>query len=122
MAALTLKSGNEFEVSDADIIEWQRTYKSIDVTHELDKMAQWLYANPGKRKTQRGIKRFINSWLSRANENVQAGRSNKIAGLKPSGIDNATDLSWVGPDILEAKRIQYLKSHGSYWLGERKTQ
>lgn len=28
-------------------------------------MKGWLNANPTKRKTKRGIKRFINSWLSR---------------------------------------------------------
>ena len=120
MNYLVLKSGEEYEVSEADVIEWQRSYKSIDVCAELDRMRQWCDANPAKRKTSRGIKRFINAWLSRANDNIQSGRSTAIKGLKPSGIDNLTDVSWVSPEILEVKRRQYLKAHGQYWDGERR--
>ena len=28
-------------------------------------MRGWCLANPSKRKTQRGVKKFINNWLSR---------------------------------------------------------
>ena len=85
-------------------------------------MRQWLDANPAKRKTQRGMKRFINAWLSRANENTAQGRSTAVRGLKPSGIDNATDVSWLDPEAKKAKAAQYLKQHGSYWDNERFTQ
>ena len=118
---LLLKSGSEFHVEQADIIEWQRTYKAIDVNHELDRMRQWLDANPGKRKTERGIKRFIVAWLSRASDNRSQGKSTTIKGIKPSGIDNATDVSWLTPEQKQLKAAQYLKQHGSYWDGERVT-
>lgn len=42
------------------------TYKGIDVEKELRKAAQWLTDNPKRRKTSRGMPRFINGWLSRA--------------------------------------------------------
>ena len=118
---LLLKSGSEFHVEQADIIEWQRTYKAIDVNHELDRMRQWLDANPGKRKTERGMKRFIVAWLSRASDNRSQGKSTTIKGIKPSGIDNATDVSWLTPEQKQLKAAQYLKQHGSYWDGERVT-
>lgn len=120
MTALICKTGTDYEVKQEDIIDWQRTYKDIDVDHELDRMRQWLDANPSKRKTERGMKRFINAWLSRANENVAAGKSTAVRGLKPMGIDNATDVSWLDGDMKTTKAKQYIKTHGSYWDGERK--
>lgn len=120
MTALICKTGTDYEVKQEDIIDWQRTYKAIDVDHELDRMRQWLDANPSKRKTERGMKRFINAWLSRANENVAAGKSTAVRGLKPMGIDNATDVSWLDSEMKPKKAKQYIQSHGSYWDGERK--
>jgi len=120
MNNLILKSGSDYQVKDEDVLEWQKTYTKIDVYHEIDRMAQWLDANPQKRKTPRGIKRFINSWLSRANENVSSGKSTAIRGLKPSGIDSVTDITWIdSPELKETKKAEYLKRHGSYWDGER---
>lgn len=44
---------------------WEETYPAVDVRQELRKMAAWLDSNPSKRKTRRGVERFINNWLSR---------------------------------------------------------
>lgn len=45
---------------------------------ELRKMRGWLDANPTKRKTSRGIRRFVNSWLSRSQDEggVKIGKKN----------------------------------------------
>jgi len=49
--------------------EWQRTYKTIDVAAECRKARQWLLDNPSRRKTARGMTRFLGSWFSRAVNN-----------------------------------------------------
>jgi hypothetical protein len=42
------------------------TFPSHDVDAELRKAHAWIDARPAKRKTARGMKRFIVGWLSRA--------------------------------------------------------
>lgn len=44
---------------------WRELYPIVDIEQELRKMKGWLDSNPKKRKTSRGIKAFINSWLAR---------------------------------------------------------
>ena len=45
------------------------TYKKINVANEIKKMEGWLLSNPSKRKKQ--YTRFINNWLSNANDKVK---------------------------------------------------
>ena len=54
-----------YDVTQNDFNEYEELYPNVDVMQELRKMKGWLNANPTKRKTKRGIKRFINNWLSR---------------------------------------------------------
>ena len=44
---------------------WKNTYPAVDVEQELRKMVAWSHSNPTRRKTRRGVNRFINSWLAR---------------------------------------------------------
>ena len=62
---LDLKTGDNFPVYEKDVKGWQMTYPDVDVVCELRKMKSWLEANPKRRKTRIGMKRFINGWLSR---------------------------------------------------------
>lgn len=45
--------------------EWATTYPGVDVPSELRAARQWLIDNPSRRKTSRGMLRFLNSWLER---------------------------------------------------------
>lgn len=51
------------------IAVWKEVYQAVDVMQELQKMRAWLDSNPTRRKTRRGIERFINNWLSRSQDN-----------------------------------------------------
>lgn len=68
---LALKDGTTYEPPASQIIKWSQLYTMVDVISELKSMIGWLDANPTKRKTRSGIKRFCNSWLSRSNENAK---------------------------------------------------
>ena len=72
--ALTIicNDGEEYPVTQDFVDEMQALYPAVDVMTELRKMKAWSIANEKKRKTTKGIKRFINSWLSRAQD--QGGR------------------------------------------------
>lgn len=63
---LPLKSGKVW-IPDNDFLQVIKTaYPTIEINEEFQRMKAWLISNPNKQKTQRGIKGFVNSWLSRA--------------------------------------------------------
>lgn len=74
---LTLNDKSEYPINQTQISEWQDLYQSVDILQELKKMKGWLNANPIRRKTKRGILKFVNSWLSR--EQDKSGTSNAPA-------------------------------------------
>lgn len=63
--SLLLNDKTEFGVLQSDIDEWSSLYPAVDVLQELRKMKGWLDANPSRRKTRKGIKRFITNWLAK---------------------------------------------------------
>lgn len=65
---LTLNDKSKYPVCNADIEKWGELYPAVDVIQELRKMEGWIEANPQRRKTKTGIKRFINSWLSKVQD------------------------------------------------------
>jgi len=56
-------------VTDRDVLNLQQTYRSIDVAQECRLMLGWLIGNDAKRKTAKGIRKFISGWLNRAQTN-----------------------------------------------------
>ena len=67
----------EFAVTDKDFKIWTQLYPAVDVMQQLRNMAGWCHANIKKRKTKDGIKRFINSWLAKSQNNPQAASNFK---------------------------------------------
>ena len=63
--SLPLNDGTFFNVSENDRTKWSQLYPNVDVLQQLRNMAGWCDANPTKRKTRGGIKRFITAWLAR---------------------------------------------------------
>lgn len=63
--SLPLNDGTFYDVSENDRAKWSQLYPNVDVLQQLRNMAGWCDANPSKRKTRNGIKRFITSWLAR---------------------------------------------------------
>lgn len=62
---LPLSDGTNYEVTQGELAEWRSLYPRIDVPQQFRSMTAWLAANPERRKTRRGVRRFIVSWLSR---------------------------------------------------------
>ena len=83
--------GNQktFALKEAKVLEYENAYgEQINVRRELQRAAQWLRDNPTRKKTAKGMPRFLGAWLGRA---VDSGRS--------AGRDRAPreDLSLPGP-------------------------
>ena len=63
--SIILNDKTEYPITEADVEGWKDLYPAVDVMQELRKMKGWADANPSKRKTKAGIKRFINAWLAK---------------------------------------------------------
>ena len=117
---MILNTGASWEPEENDVIAWQRAYKAVDVYQELAAMESWLDANPSRRKTKGGIKRFVNSWLARAQDkggSPMVRQSNQGTSLRAMTIDMAlSDLTWVDPEHIPRMKEFYLQKYGHYFL------
>jgi len=51
--------------------EWKETFTGIDVESQLRMAAQWLKDNPSKRKTEKGMVKFLGGWLTRVQDSYR---------------------------------------------------
>jgi len=121
---MQLVTGDTYQTVESDVIAWQRAYPAVNVHQELAAMESWLDANPSRRKTKGGIKRFINSWLSRAQN--QGGSPMAKSYKKPDSLRSKTiemqmgDVSWLQGEELEMMKSYYLVNLGYYYDGQLK--
>ncbi len=85
---LPLNDKSFYDVPQDKIALWRATYPAVDVEQELRRMVAWLDSNPTKRKTRRGIERFINSWLARTQD---SGGSKGQKEVREESGNNAFD-------------------------------
>ena len=58
--------------------EWTELFPAVDVMQELRKMKSWLDSNTSRRKTKRGILRFVNGWLSKEQDKGRTQRRTDV--------------------------------------------
>lgn len=98
---LVLDTGEYYSVTNEQIQGWQQSVPLVDVKSELRKMQLWLEGNPKKRKTTKGITRFITGWLVRE-QNSKEQNSKPITGVEdvPDWYGN-TKQTEPTPELLE---------------------
>lgn len=98
---LPLNTGS-FGVTQADIDHWAELYPAVDIQAQLRKMIGWLEANPTRRKTKSGIRRFVTTWLAKEQDkgagNIAVFPSSRTPLHKPSAnksydIEDLEELS-----------------------------
>ncbi len=94
---LLLNTGEEYPVTQENVSEWMKLYPSVDITQCLRNMKGWLISNPTKRKTSRGIMRFITTWLQK--EQDRGG----TPGYKPAVNQGLSSNSKVEQFAAEAR-------------------
>lgn len=67
-----LPNGTLWRPTVAKVQEWQSTFPNMDIDAQLRLAAQWLKDNPARRKTERGMHRFLFSWLEKAQNSNRA--------------------------------------------------
>lgn len=97
---LPCQDGTDY-IFEPDFIETLQTaYPQVDIVAQAKKARAWLLSNPTKKKTRRGIKKFMNTWLANAQKDSEQksktappattgrARTKKDIGLAP----------WVSPE------------------------
>ena len=82
----------------------QEFFPALDMAAEFRKMASWCQDNAPQRKTVGGYPRFINSWLSRAQNALKVQgpgkqRGSQLSAGKWDGIDKKDFKSGIGDDF-----------------------
>lgn len=67
----TNRSGEFYSVTKDEIERLQALYPAVSVVQAVRSIRGWLEANPVKRKTLRGMPRFINAWMSREQDRAR---------------------------------------------------
>lgn len=87
--SLILNDKTYYNINQEAINEWKKLYPAVDIVQELKKMKGWCDSNSARRKTRRGIRRFINGWLAKEQDRNHAYQENIHNRNGGSGIDEA---------------------------------
>jgi hypothetical protein len=124
---LICKDGTDWQPTDEQVIGWQHAFPDVDIFAELNVMATWLEANPTRVKTVRGMPRFCQSWLSRANQkggSPFAQQEQEQSGKKP--MKQWSQLDDLTHDFMQNERFRQscLEKYGQYvtFDGQRVTR
>lgn len=81
MYIMPLKDGTSYAVTWEELDHWRVRFPGLDINQQFRSMIAWLEVNPERRKTQRGIGRFIVSWLSRRADKPPANKAEGGGGI-----------------------------------------
>ena len=99
VAVLPLVDGTEFGVTEETAAELAGLYPAVDVPQQLRNMRGWLLANPKNRKTKSGIMRFVNSWLSREQNQARPGNQKTVGNCqKPTKAQELDEFYEMAAD------------------------
>ena len=74
---LLLNDGSLYGFTAGQVKEWESLYPGVDVRQALRNMQAWCRANPSRRKTKRGVLRFVTNWLA---SDQNTGRNRRAHG------------------------------------------
>ena len=103
VVSLPSTGGKCYGVTQSQIDHWRELFPAVDVMQCLRTMIAWLEANSTKKKTMRGMPKFITGWLSR--EQDRGGTRQAAPLLKPKKVyvagnpNNPAD--WLAAQVRE---------------------
>jgi hypothetical protein len=89
---LPLNDKTLYWIQQPNLDRMKELYPAVDVMQQLRNMVGWIEANPARRKTRRGIARFINAWLAKEQDH---GRRIDNG----NGQRKRTGLDWVSSEL-----------------------
>lgn len=103
--ALILNDGSEWRPGMDDYNEWVKLYSAVDVKKEFGRMRQWLLSNPANRKTKRGIRRFVTTWLDKEQNRRHSNNGSGGSGQRPRNPFNNFEQHNYDFDVLEKELL-----------------
>lgn len=92
---IPLNDKSFYDVPEDKIVLWSDAYPAVKVRQELKRMIAWLESNPTKKKTRRGVERFINNWLSRTQDSGGSKTGGDVNGREgKAGSSDDYHESW----------------------------
>jgi len=85
---LPLLGGGEHHVTFDEIAIYADAYPALDPLAEIKKAKVWLNDNPKLKKTASGIRRFVNSWLARAQDSAVRQPQGNSKNIQPEGYNS----------------------------------
>ena len=96
---MVLRGGDFYTVTEQDLEVYRQAFPLADIDHEMRQMVSWCYSNEAKRKTLRGIRRFMNNWLvgkkSKHEENRLPNSHRLMSTRDTSLADDLTSKEWA---------------------------
>lgn len=105
---LLLNDKTEYGVTIEQVAMYQELYPAVDIMQQLRHMKGWLFANPDRRKTKKGINRFINTWLQKEQDR---GRTVQYVNAKTSKFNSFEQRDDDLDGILHSKLLNKLKDN-----------
>ena len=100
-----LSDGSEWELPKSDLEALRPCYPAINIEEQLLLCIAWSISNPAYRKTEKGILKHINHWLT--NEQNKARKGSGQSGINP-GNSNYRKSHYVSRDAgLDFENLDY---------------
>lgn len=110
---IPLADGTVYNVPEENITAYRGLYPGVDVEQALRNMIGWCMSHEKQRKTRRGVKAFITSWLTR--EQDKPGRKGGVnSGADTKRADEGEDL-FAGFTADEIAEYERLANDGEHW-------
>lgn len=90
--AIPLTDGTDWRPTVSEYDEYCRLYPSVDVFDSFRRMRAWSLSNPTKKKTRNGVKRFVNTWLSKEQDNSGKASTKGSGSAYIDAIHNRMDV------------------------------
>ena len=80
---LLLRGGVEYQIDYRFYTAIRDLYPELDIDSQIRSMQAWCLAAPeAKRKTPRGVQRFVVNWLNGSKNKLMAESAKAVAGIK----------------------------------------
>ena len=73
--SLPCKDGTEYTYQEKYLVTARKAYPLVDIPLQIVRARAWLEANPTKKKTRRGMTKFLNSWLADKQQRAETSRA-----------------------------------------------
>ncbi len=118
---MILNNGEDWQPEPEDVEIWKKAYPAVNYEDEWRKMEAWIISNPRRAKTPKGVKRFVNSWLARAQDrggsSPELAKSSRFTEVKKMTLQDELTHNFTGDPAI---REHFLSTQGQcYEAGKR---